>query len=196
MTMQKLTRADLLSLEQYAEQRPAFRDKVLAHKRHRRVHLGEHAALYFEDRLTMQYQIQEMLRVERIFEPQAIEEELAAYNPLIPDGTNLKATFMLEYADVAKRREALQTLAGIEHKVWIAVNGQEKVWAAADEDMERGDEDKTSAVHFLRFEFTAAMIAALQEGAPLTMGIDHPGYQVVVEVSQAVRDTLANDFAA
>ena len=193
--MRKLTRTDLHSLEDYAEQRPRFREIVLLHKQRRRVRLGEHAALYFEDRLTMQYQIQEMLRAERIFEAHAIQEELDTYNPLIPDGSNLKATFMLEYTDAEQRRQALQQLAGIEHRVWLQVEGFDPVWAVADEDMPRSDEAKTSAVHFLRFELTPEMISTLGNGSPLSMGIDHPAYRVQTNVAPEVRDALLEDFS-
>jgi hypothetical protein len=193
--MRKLTRNDLHSLEHYAEQRPRFRDIVLQHKRRRRVRLGENATLYFEDRLTVQYQIQEMLRAERIFEPAAIQDELDAYNPLIPDGGNWKVTFMLEYEDAEQRREALQRLTGIEHLVWILVQGFERVLAVADEDMPRSTEAKTSAVHFLRFELTPEMILALNRGAALSMGIDHPEYRVQADVTNEVRDALLEDFS-
>lgn len=193
--MRKLTRNDLHSLEHYAEQRPRFRDVVLQHKRRRRVRLGENATLYFEDRLTVQYQIQEMLRAERIFEPAAIQDELDAYNPLIPDGGNWKVTFMLEYEDAEQRREALQRLTGIEHLVWILVQGFERVLAVADEDMPRSTEAKTSAVHFLRFELTPEMILALNRGAALSMGIDHPEYRVQADVTNEVRDALLEDFS-
>lgn len=192
--MQKLTHTDLMSLEQYAKQRKDFRAKVLAHKKHRQVHLGEHATLYFEDRLTMQYQIQEMLRIEKIFEEEGIVEELAAYNPLIPDGTNLKATFMLEYADVAERKIALEQLVDIEDKVWLQVEGFEQVFAIADEDLERETEEKTSSVHFMRFEFTTGMIKAIKGGASLSAGIDHPAYQYKSELSAAIRQSLVADF--
>ncbi|HEX2797886.1 MAG TPA: DUF3501 family protein, partial [Immundisolibacter sp.] len=170
--MQKLTRADLLSLEQYAEQRPAMRARVLEHKKNRHIQLGRHATLAFEDRLTVQYQIQEMLRIERVFEARGIQDELDAYNPLIPDGQNLKATFMIEYDDEAERRVALARLIGVEDRVWLRVAGHEPVYAIADEDMERENDDKTSAVHFARFEFTPAMIGALHAGADLAAGID------------------------
>jgi hypothetical protein len=193
--MRKLTRNDLHSLEHYAEQRPRFRDIVLQHKRRRRVRLGENATLYFEDRLTVQYQIQEMLRAERIFEPAAIQDELDAYNPLIPDGGNWKATFMLEYEDAEQRREALQSITGIEHLVWILVQGFERVLAVADEDMPRSTEAKTSAVHYLRFELTPEMILALNWGAALSMGIDHPEYRVQADVTNEVRDALLEDFS-
>jgi hypothetical protein len=158
--MQKLEREDLFSLEQYAESRPAFRDKVLAHKQDRRLSLGTNAALYFEDRLTMQYQVQEMLRIERIFEADGINEELDAYNPLIPDGSNFKATFMVEFPEAEERRAMLTQLIGIEDRVYVQVAGFDRVFAIADEDLERADEEKTSAVHFLRFEFPAEQASA------------------------------------
>ncbi|MDM8547805.1 DUF3501 family protein [Candidatus Venteria ishoeyi] len=179
--MHKLTREDLYSLEQYAEARNAFRAKVMAHKKNRQIALGDHATLYFEDRLTMQYQIQEMLRVERIFEAAAINEELDTYNPLIPDGKNLKATFMLEYQDVEERQQALMQLKGIEEQVWLCVAGYDKVYPIANEDLERTNEEKTSAVHFMRLELNDDMIAALKAGADLSMGIAHPAYNVAVE---------------
>ena len=175
-TMQKLTRDQLLPLEQYAKVRNDFRAKVMAHKKNRQVQIGPNATLYFEDRLTMHYQIQEMLRAERVFEAEGIEDELNAYNPLIPDGTNWKATFMIEFSDVEERQKALARMVGIEDKVWVQVEGQAKVWAIADEDMERATADKTSSVHFLRFELTPAMIAAVKAGAALSMGIEHPAY--------------------
>jgi hypothetical protein len=192
--MQKLTRSDLWSLEQYAEQRPAFRAEVLAHKKPRQVSLGPHATLYFEDRLTIQYQIQEMLRVERVFEAAGINDELDAYNPLIPDGTNWKATFMIEYSDVEERRQALARLAGVEHRVWAQADELDRVFAIANEDMERSTEDKTAAVHFLRFELPQAMITALKDGARLTFGIDYEGFDQRTEVSAASREALAADL--
>lgn len=193
--MAKLSRTDLYSLEQYAEQRNAFRDRVMAHKKNRRVPLGPHATLYFEDRLTIQYQVQEMLRAERIFEAAAIQEELDAYNPLIPDGRNLKATFMLEYADEAKRRLALEKLLGIEDRVWARVAGHEPVYAVADEDLDRATADKTSAVHFLRFEFTAQMVAAAKKGGAMAMGIDLPAYRHTLDpLPDNVRVSLTADF--
>jgi hypothetical protein len=193
--MKKLIRADLLGLEAYAEQRKAFRAQVLEHKKNRQVQLGEHATLLFEDRLTMQYQIQEMLRVERIFEPQGIEDELAAYNPLIPDGSNLKATFMVEYSDEEERKRALKTLIGIEDKVWMRVAGFARVGAIADEDMERENPEKTASVHFLRFEFTPEMIAAVKQGAALAAGVDHPHYQASVDpLPEPVCAALVVDF--
>lgn len=193
--MQKLTRADLYSLEQYAQVRKDFRARVIEHKKDRRLPLGEHAALYFEDRLTIQYQIQEMLRIERIFEPEAIQEELDVYNPLIPDGHNWKASFMLEYPDIEERRRALARLIGIEHKVWLQVAGFDRIWPIANEDLDRSHPNKTASVHFLRFELTPEMVAAVKTGAALRAGIDHPEYRVEVEVPRNVRDALAADLA-
>jgi len=194
--MQKLHHNDLLSLEQYAKQRNDFRSRVMAHKQHRKVFLGEHLTLYFEDRLTMQYQIQEMLRVERIFEEEGINEELNAYNPMIPDGGNLKATLMIEYSDVDERRVALAKLIGVEAKIWLQVAGLNKVYPIADEDLERSTEEKTSSVHFLRFEFTPTMITALKAGAALGAGVDHPAYQMAIDaLPAATRDSLVADFA-
>ncbi|MBX9608690.1 MAG: DUF3501 family protein [Gammaproteobacteria bacterium] len=192
--MQKLTRADLLTLEAYHEQRAALRAKVLAHKARRKVFIGAHAGLYFEDRLTVQYQIQEMLRVEKIFVGSAIQEELDAYNPLIPDGDNLKATFMLEYEDVVERRAALETLRGIEREVWLEVDGQPRVMGIADEDLERTDETKTSAVHFLRFQLPAATAAAFKAGATVRMGIEHPAYRHALTLPEETRTALAADL--
>ena len=191
--MDKLTRADLYSLERYHEHRTEFRRRVLAHKRLRQVPIGPNATLYFEDRLTIQYQVQEMLRVERIFEAEAIEEELAAYNPLIPDGANLKATFMLEYEDPDKRRRMLGRLRGIEDRVWIEVGG-DRVYAVADEDLDRATEDKTSAVHFLRFELPGRMCAALGEGAMLKFGIEHVEYRHDCVPSEASCAALVADL--
>lgn len=192
----RLSPSDLMSLEEYSKQRKDFRSKVMAHKQNRKIQLGENATLYFEDRLTMQYQVQEMLRIERIFEEEGINEELEAYNPLIPEGSNLKATFMIEYPDVEERKAALAKLIGIEDKVWIQVDGFDKVYAIANEDLERSTEEKTSSVHFLRFELTPEMIAALKQGADLAAGIDHPEYQVEVRpVPANVRDALVKDFA-
>ena len=174
--------------------RPAFRERVLAHKRNRLVRLGPNATLYFEDRLTMQYQIQEMLRVERIFEAEGIAEELAAYNPLIPDGTNLKATFMLEFPDAEERRRRLGQLAGIEDALYARVADGPSIRCIADEDLERSNEDKTSAVHFVRFEFDDADIAALKAGAGLSFGIEHDGYRHTAELSPEQRAALIADF--
>ena len=194
--MSKLTPANLLSLEDYSKQRADFRSKVMAHKKNRQVHLGDHATLYFEDSLTMQYQVQEMLRIERIFEEEGINEELAAYNPLIPDGSNLKATFMVEYEDVDERKAALAKLIGIENKVWIQIAGFDKVYPVANEDLERTTEEKTSSVHFLRFEFTPDMIAAAKQGADMAMGIEHENYYVEMNpVATNIRDALVADFA-
>ncbi len=193
--MNKLSRDDLYSLEQYAEARPAFRDKVLAHKRDRRLDLGTNAALYFEDRLTMQYQVQEMLRIERIFEAEGINEELEAYNPLIPDGSNWKATFMVEFPEVEERRAMLSQLVGIEDRVYVQVADFDRVFAIADEDLERADETKTSAVHFLRFELSPEQVAALKSGASLIAGIDHENYRVEVSpVADNIRASLVKDL--
>ncbi len=192
--MKKLSRADLLGLEQYSQERSAYRERVIAHKKNRQVALGPHATLYFEDRLTIQYQIQEMLRVERIFEAEGIEEELGAYNPLIPDGRNWKATFMLEYGDVDVRREALAKLVGVEHKVWAQVGDLDRTYAIANEDLERSTDDKTSAVHFMRFELSGAAVAALEDGAPLNFGIDYPGFEQDVRTSDATRLSLMADL--
>ncbi|KOR29750.1 hypothetical protein TI03_01530 [Achromatium sp. WMS1] len=195
--MLPLTRSDLMSLEEYAAQRAGFRSKVLTHKKNRQVAVGSNATLYFEDRLTIQYQIQEMLRIERIFEPQAIEEELTAYNPLIPDGNNWKATFMLEFTDVDQRRAALASMTNIEDKVWVQIKDQEQVYAVADEDLERGNEEKTSAVHFLRFELSPKMIEALRNGngsSGITIGIAHPTYNKQIELNEATRTALIQDL--
>ena len=194
--MEKLTRSDLYSLEQYAEARTEFRAEVISHKSNRRVPLGDIAALYFEDRLTMHYQIQEMLRVERIFEAEGIQEELDAYNPLIPDGTNLKATFMIEVPDEEVRGKVLAQLKGIENEVWMRIDGFDPVFAIADEDLERANEEKTSAVHFMRFEFTADMIAAARAGAALGAGISHSEYTQQLEpLPGDIRTSLLQDFA-
>lgn len=193
--MNKLTRADLISLEQYSEQRKAFREKVIAHKVPRKIALGSNATLYFEDRLTIQYQIQEMLRVERIFEAAGIEEELEAYNPLIPDGSNWKATFMLEFPNPEERKEWLGKLLGIERQTWVQVQGFEQVLAIANEDLERETAEKTAAVHFMRFELSQAMIAALKAGASLSMGINHPNYTYSTSLAEASRLALLADLA-
>jgi len=194
-TMHKIDRDSLLSLEAYARQRQEFRARVIAHKKDRMVHLGAHVTLVFEDELTMRYQIQEMLRIERTFEEQGIRDELDVYNPLIPDGNNLKATMMIEYADADERKLALSKLKGIEDRVWVRVEGCARVQAIADEDLERENEDKTSAVHFLRFELNAEMKQALKRGAGLAMGVDHPNYRAELGgVAPAVRDSLAQDL--
>jgi DNA primase large subunit len=193
--MQKLSRDQLFSLEQYAEARPAFREKVLEHKRNRRLDLGTNAALYFEDRLTMQYQVQEMLRIERIFEADGINEELEAYNPLIPDGSNWKATFMVEFPEEEERRAMLTQLVGIENLVYMQVADFDRVFAIADEDLERADGEKTSAVHFLRFELPYEQSAALKGGASLIAGIDHDNYRVeICPVPANIRESLVNDL--
>ena len=193
--MQKLKRRDLLSLEEYSDRRSHFRTKVLVHKTKRKVQLGDHMTLLFEDRLTMQYQVQEMLRIERLFEATAIQDELDAYNPLIPDGSNFKATFMIEYVSSDERKVALRRLIGVEDKVWLRVAAQERVFAVADEDLERSDEDKTSAVHFLRFELAADMCAAVKSGADIAIGIDHEHCQATADpVPGAVRRSLAGDL--
>ena len=192
--MEKLKPEDLLSLEAYHKQRAEFRARVLAHKRLRQVAVGPNLTLYFEDRLTMQYQVQEMLRAERIFESEAIAEELASYNPLIPDGTNLKATMMLEYPDVAERRAALEKLAGVENGIYVEVADLGRVLAHADEDLPRSNEAKTAAVHFLRFELDGAMRARLKTGAQLRIGVEHPGYPHEVVASADVARTLAADL--
>jgi len=192
--MPRIDRASLMTLETYARERPQFRAKVIAHKKDRTVHLGEHVTLVFEDELTIRYQVQEMLRIERIFEEEGIQEELAAYNPLVPDGRNLKATMMIEYPDQVERARRLAELIGIEDKVWIQVKGHERVWAVADEDLERENEQKTSAVHFLRFELDQTMGQALKKGAGLAIGIDHARYAAAVEAPPAVREALAKDL--
>ena len=194
--MDKLTRSDLYSLEQYAENRPEIRAQVMKHKKSRNVHIGPTATLYFEDRQTIQYQIQEMLRVERIFEVGGIEEELQAYNPLIPDGSNWKATFMIEESDVEKRHDLLARLIGVEDRVWVRVDGNEAVFAIADEDMDRDTEEKTSSVHFLRFELSEKMISDIKQGAALGIGIDHRNYSHEVEpVAGSIQDALIADLA-
>jgi len=192
---QKLGRDDLMSLEQYSDARDDFRSKVMEHKRDRRVHLGTNAALYFEDRLTMQYQVQEMLRIERIFEAAGIKEELDAYNPLIPDGANWKATFMVEFPDEEERRAMLKLLIGIEDRVFMQVDGHERVYAIADEDMDRSDSEKTSAVHFLRFELDVNQVVALKAGAALAAGIDHDSYKVEISpLAENIRSSLVADL--
>ena len=194
-SMKKLTRADLYSLEKYAELRPQFRAQVIAHKKNRKVTIGPNATLFFEDRLTMQYQVQEMLRIERIFETAGINEELESYNPLIPDGSNWKATFMVEYPDENERREALKRLKGVENKIWVQVQGYQAIRPIADEDIAREDQEKTSSVHFLRFELTPEMAQAVKQGAAISMGIDHPAYTYKSDpVPQGVRDSLADDL--
>jgi len=196
LTMPKIERESLLPLEVYARQRARFRAEVMAHKKDRTVSLGKHLTLIFEDELTIRYQIQEMLRAERIFEEEGIADELATYNPLVPDGRNLKATMMLEYPEVAERKRALAELRGIENRVWVRVEGCDRVHAIADEDLDRETEEKTSAVHFLRFELAAEMVAALKRGAALAIGVDHSTYSAELPAVPAnVRDSLVGDLA-
>jgi hypothetical protein len=189
-----LKASDLFSLEQYARGRPAFRMRVLEHKKLRSVGVGPHTTWCFEDRLTVQYQIQEMLRTERIFEPAGIAEELDSYNPLIPDGSNLKATLLIEYTDAGERHRALEALKGLERRCWLQIGG-EKVFAIADEDLERENDTKTSAVHFLRFELSPAACAALKGGALVELGTDHDAYRHQVVASAATSRALAADLA-
>jgi hypothetical protein len=189
-----LTHDQLYSLEQYARVRPEFRAKVIEHKKHRRLALGEHAALYFEDALTMQYQVQEMLRLERMFEPELIQAELDVYNPLIPNGSNWKATFMIEYSDEDERRKALARLIGVEDLVWLRVQGFDKVYPFTNEDLDRTSADKTASVHFMRFELTPEMRIAVKAGAGIDAGIDHPACTIGLTVPAQVRDSLANDL--
>ena len=193
--MKKLKREDLMTLEQYAEKRAEFRKQVLEHKKNRNIALGEHATLYFEDSQTIQYQIQEMLRIEKIFEADGINEELEAYNPLIPDGSNWKATFMIEYGDAEERAKVLSTLVGVEDKVWVQVDGFDKVYAIANEDLERSTEEKTSAVHFMRFELSASMAKAVKNNKNISMGIGYDGFeQLVNSIAEASRVSLMNDL--
>jgi hypothetical protein len=191
--MKKLTRQDLYSLERYAERRNDIRREVMAHKQNRRISLGDHVRLLFEDRITIHYQIQEMLRAERIFEAAGIQEELDAYNPLIPDGDNLKATLLIEYEDVAERQAALATLKGIENRVWVQI-GNQKAFAIADEDLERENAEKTSSVHFLRFQFDRKAGERIRSGADVRFGVDHPRYQAATEATAEQKHSLAQDF--
>ncbi len=192
----RITRESLLTLEAYAKTRKEFRAQVIAHKRPRTVHLGEHLTLVFEDELTLRYQIQEMLRIEKTFEEEGIQDELDAYNPLVPDGSNFKATMLIEYEDVEERKRALAQLKGVEDRVWVQAEGCAKVYAIADEDLERENEQKTSAVHFLRFELLPAMVTALKAGAGLGIGVDHPAYRAAIPaVGDATRNALVADLA-
>ncbi|MEP7242400.1 MAG: DUF3501 family protein [Gammaproteobacteria bacterium] len=194
--MEKLTPADLLSLEQYAKQRPAMRTRVMEHKRARQLAVGPNVTWLFEDRLTIQYQVQEMLRAERIFEPEGIEEELGSYNPLIPDGQNWKVTLLIEFSDEAERRINLAKLRGVEDRCWVQVQDHARVYAIADEDLERENDEKTSAVHFLRFELTPPMRTTLKSGAALSVGVDHEEYRHEINpVSPAVHTALAADLS-
>ena len=193
--MTKLKREDLMSLEEYAEKRADFRQQVLELKKDRNIALGNHATLYFENDQTIRYQIQEMLRIEKVFEADGINEELEAYNPLIPDGCNWKATFMIEYGDPGERAKALSNLVGVENKVWVQVNDFDKVYAIANEDLERSTEEKTSAVHFMRFELTAEMAKAVKENKDISMGIDYAGFdQLVNPITESSRFSLMNDI--
>lgn len=193
--MTKLKREDLWSLEKYSEKRAEFKKEVLAIKKDRQVALGENATLYFENEKTIRYQIQEMLRIEKVFEAEGIDDELEAYNPLIPDGSNLKATFMIEYGDAEERAKVLATLGGVENTVWVQVEGFDKVYAFANEDMERSTDEKTSAVHFMRFELTADMSKAVKENKAISMGIDYDGFeQLVNPIAEASRTSLMNDI--
>jgi uncharacterized protein (UPF0276 family) len=193
--MEPLTRADLMSLEEYASKRIAFREQVMQHKLERRVLIGDHATLHFEDRMIMQYQVQEMLRLERIFEAELIQEELDVYNALIPNGSNWKATFMIEFPDVDQRKVELARLIGIEEKTWMQVGDHDKVYPIANEDLERSTEDKTSSVHFMRWELTPDMVKDAKAGAAIKAGIDHPNYNVSVTLNEAQRASLASDLS-
>ena len=190
-----IERESLLSLEAYARERASFRAKVIEHKKRRTLHLGEHVTLQFEDELLIRYQIQEMLRLERIFEEDGIRHELETYNPLVPDGGNWKATMFVEFTEVEERRRMLEVLKGIERRVWVQVDGAERIYALADEDLERENEDKTSAVHFLRFEIPPAVRERLRADARLTVGVDHPQYEASCEISGEQRASLARDLA-
>ena len=193
--MPLIQRGSLLSLEAYARERAAFRAQAMGHKKHRTIALGDNVTVIFEDELTIRYQIQEMLRIERIFEEQGIQDELDTYNALVPDGRNFKATMLIEYPDPEERRQWLSKLIGIEDKVWIQVRGQERVWAIADEDLERENDQKTSSVHFLRFELTEEMAGAMKGGAVLSAGVDHSQYRAAHDLSPEVRDALVSDLA-
>jgi len=193
--MEKLKREDLMSLEKYSEVRSDFRARMIEHKKNRVIRLGPNMSLHFEDRLLMQYQVQEMLRAEKIFDAAGIQEELGTYNLLIPDGSNLKATFMIEYSDPQERAEALKQLLNVENKIWIKIEGFDKVMPIADEDLERSTDEKTSSVHFLRFEFDEKMIEAVKQGKGIGLGVDHPFYQYSVEsIAQNHLTSLVSDF--
>ncbi len=195
MTMSNpITRDDLMSLEQYAEKRGEFRQQVLLHKKHRQVALGPNATLYFEDRLTLLYQIQEMLRIEKVFEADGINEELEAYNPLVPSGSNFKATFMIEYPDPVIRAAQLEKLLGIEDLLWMQVGDHDKIWSIADEDLERATDTKTSAVHFVRFEISDEMAQELKAGAKWNIGVQHPVYSYDLDIVDETRASLLNDL--
>jgi uncharacterized protein DUF3501 len=194
--MAKISRKSLMTLEAYAKARKEFRTQVIAHKKHRTVHLGEHMTLLFEDELTIRYQVQEMLRIEKIFEEQAIQDEIDAYNPLVPDGRNFKATMLIEYEDVNERKAALALLKGVEDRTWVRVEGCAPVYAVADEDLERETDEKTSSVHFLRFELTREMVESLKYGVALAIGVDHPHYTAKLDpVPAEIRAALVRDLA-
>ena len=192
--MPSITRDSLMSLESYAESRSQFRARVMAHRKNRTLHLGEHVTLLFEDELTVRYQVQEMLRAERIFEREGVQDELDTYNPLVPDGSNWKATMMIEFPDVDERRRMLSRLIGIEDRVWIEVAGYPRVHAVADEDLDRESAEKTSSVHFLRFELSPDRVGALRRGAALAVGIDHPEYAAAASAESALRASLIDDL--
>ncbi len=193
--MKKLTVNEFISPEKYEKIRSALRQEIIAHKLKRRVHIGPNATLYFEDYMTMKYQVQEMLRIEKISDPALIAEEIEAYNPLIPDGTNLKATFMLEYDDENARKQALRQLVGIEYQIWIQVGEFEQVYPICNEDLERSTEEKTSSVHFMRFEFTPAVISAFKSGETVRLGCDHPAYTYLVDsLADDIQNSLSRDF--
>ena len=191
----KLRKQDLWTLEEYSTEREDFRRSILEHKKDRQLFLGPNATLYFEDALTMKYQIQEMLRIEKIFESAEIEEEIAAYNPLIPDGDNWKATFMIEYPDPIERAEKLAKLVGIEDKVWLRVGGEDKVYAITNEDLDRSREEKTAAVHFMRFQLETASVEHLKNGGQLDAGIDHHEMQIETSVPTKVLNSLLGDLS-
>jgi hypothetical protein len=194
--MQKLAETDLLSLERYSRERPEFRARVIAHKKSRQINVGGHTMWLFEDRLTVQYQVQEMLRTERIFESEGIADELEVYNPLIPDGSNWKVTLLIEYTDPEVRRVQLENLRGVEDRCWVQVADLPRLFAIADEDLDRENDTKTSAVHFLRFELTEEMAARAKGGAALAAGVDHPNYlHELRPVPENVRAALATDLA-
>jgi Protein of unknown function (DUF3501) len=194
--MPRITRESLMTLEAYAKARKDFRAKVMAHKKSRAVHLGEHLTLLFEDELTIRYQIHEILRVEKTFEEEAIQDELDAYNPLVPDGHNWKATLLVEYEDVDERKQALASLKGVEDRVWVQVGTSPRVYAIADEDLERENAEKTSAVHFVRFELTQSMVDDLDHGIALAIGVDHPAYSFTLrEVPEPTRRALLADLS-
>ena len=193
--MPKIERNSLMTLETYARERPNFRARIIAHKKNRTVHLGDHITLIFEDELTMRYQVQEMLRAERMFEEAGIKDELDAYNPLIPDGRNFKATMMIEYPDPQERKQWLARLIGIAEKIWVQAGGCERVWAIADEDLDRENAEKTSAVHFLRFQLNEEMARKIKQAGELAIGVDHPDYRVSVQAGPTTRSLLAQDLA-